>query len=202
MRKQKQESIAVPVELMGKHSLYPNLPQGSRLLIRVNGREFSHCDRVVVYLSSLFFVGGLFWVPALYGLAMRSLSNIPKQQKLKKALYTAALVFMTAMYAAGPHRKADLGERVKVRKWKLWRSWMRFFAFEVVSDAKKEYSREFLEKQAIVGISPHGIFPFGLAFATLSELSGVAFGRMRPVVASATQLIPFVRDVLKWVGAV
>jgi len=79
---------------------------------------------------------------------------------------------------------------------------MRFFALEIVADAETDYSRELLEKQAIVGISPHGIFPFGLAFATLSELSGVAFGRMRPVVASATQLIPFVRDVLKWVRAV
>ncbi|CAJ1939771.1 unnamed protein product [Cylindrotheca closterium] len=106
------------------------------------------------------------------------------------------------MYAVGPHRKPDIGERIKVRKWKLWGSWMRFFALEIVVDAETYYSRELLEKQAIVGISPHGIFPFGLAFATLSELTGVAFGKIRPVVATATKLLPFVRDVLKWVGAV
>lgn len=78
---------------------------------------------------------------------------------------------------------------------------MRFFALEIIADAETEYSRELLEKQAIVGVSPHGIFPFGLAFATLSEISAVAFGRIQPVVASATQLIPFVRDVLQWVRA-
>lgn len=186
---------------MTKHSIYPSLPPGSQLLVRVNGSQFSHYDRMVVYLSSLFFVGGLFWVPALYGWAVRRLSNIPTKQKRKRALYTAAIIFITAMYASGPHRKPDMGERVKVRKWKLWKSWMRFFALEIVSDAEKEYSRELLEKQAIVGVSPHGIFPFGLAFATLSETSSVAFGRIRPVVASATQLIPFVRDVLQWVRA-
>ena len=187
---------------MAKHSLYPTQPPGSRRLVRVDERDFSHYDRLVVYLSSLFFVGGLFWLPLLYGLVVRKLSKIPKKQKRKRALYTAALIFVTTMYVAGPHRKPDTGARFNVRKWKLWKSWMRFFAFEIVADAEKSYSRELLAKQAIVGISPHGIFPFGLAFATLSESSSAAFGRMRPVVASATQFIPFVRDVLKWVSAV
>ena len=42
----------------------------------------------------------------------------------------------------------------------------------------------------------------GLAFATLPSQASAAFGLIRPVVASATQFIPFVRDVLKWVSAV
>ena len=47
-----------------------------------------------------------------------------------------------------------------------------------------------------------GIFPFGLAFAALSESSQSAFGKFRAVVASATQMIPWVRDVLRWVRAI
>jgi len=187
---------------MARHSIYPRPPPGSKILVRVNEREFSAYDQLVVYLSSLFFVGGLFWVPVLYGWAIGRLSRIPKEQKRRRALYTAALVCITALYAVGPHRKSSVGDKINVRKWSLWRSWVRFFAFEIVADSEIEYSKQVLVEKAIVGVSPHGIFPFGLAFATLSDLSSLAFGRMRPVVASATQLIPFVRDVLKWVRAV
>ena len=64
---------------------------------------------------------------------------------------------------------------------------MRFFAFEVVAD---EYNsvKELVNEQAILGISPHGIFPFGLAFAALSDQATHAFGSFRAVVASATQV--------------
>ena len=43
----------------------------------------------------------------------------------------------------------------------------------------------------------------GLAFAALpTEASAALFGKFRAVVATATQLLPWVRDVLKWVNAV
>ena len=77
---------------------------------------------------------------------------------------------------------------------------MRFFAFEVVAD---EYDsiKDLVHEQAILGISPHGIFPFGLAFAALSDQASQAFGSFRAVVATSTQLLPWVRDVLRWVNA-
>jgi hypothetical protein len=78
---------------------------------------------------------------------------------------------------------------------------MRFFAFEVVADDENSV-KDLIHKQAILGISPHGIFPFGLAFAALSEQSAKVFGPFRAVVATATELLPWVRDVLRWVRAV
>jgi hypothetical protein len=184
---------------MAKHSIYPTLPRGSQVLVRVSGTEFTLRDRLVVYGSSLFFIGSLFWVPSIYAWAINRLRSIPKDQPRRRAMYIFFLVGVTALYAAGPHRRANL---VQVRKWSLWKAWLRFFAFEVVADGGINSVKDLLQGQAIVGISPHGIFPFGLAFATLTDLSSEAFGRLRPVVASATQLIPFVRDVLKWVSAV
>lgn len=187
---------------MGKHSIYPTLPRGSQVLIKVHGTDFTFHDRLVVYASALFFVGSMFWLPSMYAWALHRLRSIPKDEPRRRAMYTVFLVGITALYAAGPHRRARVGDFIQVRKWSLWGAWLRFFALEVVADAGLDSVKDLLQGQAIVGISPHGIFPFGLAFATLSDLSSEAFGRLRPVVASATQLIPFVRDVLKWVRAV
>ena len=77
---------------------------------------------------------------------------------------------------------------------------MRYVAYEVVAD---EYNsvKDLANQQAILGISPHGIFPFGLGFAALSDEADEAFGSFRAVVATATQLIPWIRDLLIWVRA-
>lgn len=186
---------------MAQHSIYPARPRGSTTLLKVSGNQLTLYDRLVVIGSSLFFVGGIFWVPALYAYLVKKIRNIPKDQKRKRVIYSTLLISLTALFISGPHRNPRVGEIVKVRKWRLWKSWMRFFAFEVVAD-DFDSVREFIDKQAIVGISPHGLFPFGLAFAALSENSQIAFGRFRAVVASATQMIPWVRDVLRWVKAV
>ena len=104
-------------------------------------------------------------MPVMYGWAVRKVSKIPKEQKRRRAIYIAALIFITTMYAAGPHRKPDVGNRFDVRKWKLWKSWMRFFAFEIVADMKTGDESDLLKEQVVVGISPHGVFPFSLAMA-------------------------------------
>jgi 1-acyl-sn-glycerol-3-phosphate acyltransferase len=157
-------------------------------------------DRAVVTASSLFFVGGVVWVPALCAWLVRRYRKIPKDQKRRRAIYAGLLFTTTALLVAGPHRTPKFGTSVKVHEWKLWNSWMRFFAFQVVLDNKETLLS--LKDQAILGISPHGIFPFGLAFAALTDASSQVFGRFRAVVATATQLLPWVRDVLKWVDAV
>lgn len=181
-------------------SIYPLNPIGSRSIVRVSGDELTNYDRLIVGLSSLFFVGGVFWVPAVYAWLINRYQRIPVDQKRRRAICAALLLSLTTLYAMGPHRNPKMGERVKVHKWGLWKSWMRFFAFEVVAD---EYDsiKDLVHEQAILGISPHGIFPFGLAFAALSEQAAHAFGSFRAVVASATQLLPWVRDVLRWVNA-
>jgi hypothetical protein len=58
------------------------------------------------------------------------------------------------------------------------------------------------DQPAILAIIPHGIFPFALALSTLPETAARAFGEFRPVVATATALLPIVRGILAWIGAV
>mmetsp|Transcript_21856 Transcript_21856/g.35181 ORF Transcript_21856/g.35181 Transcript_21856/m.35181 type:complete len:199 (-) Transcript_21856:113-709(-) len=182
-------------------SVYPLTPSGSKVLLRVSGNELSAYDRLVVVTSSLFFVGGVFWVPALYAWLIKRFRDIPKDQTKRRAIYASLLISVTALYAVGPHRNPKVGEWIRVHKWSLWKSWLRFFAFEVVADEYDTF-KNLVDQPAILGISPHGIFPFGLAFAALSEQSEKVFGSFRAVVATATQLIPWVRDVLIWVRAV
>ena len=183
-----------------RSSIYPLNPTGSTSVVRVSGDLLTNYDRFVVGISSLFFVGGVFWVPAGYVWLVKKFRRIPPDQKRRRAIYAALIFSITTLYAIGPHRNPKVGDWVRVHKWGLWKSWMRFFAFEVVAD---EYNsvKDLVHKQAILGISPHGIFPFGLAFAALSDQASVAFGSFRAVVATATQLIPWVRDVLIWVKA-
>ena len=183
-------------------SVYPLHPHGSEVIVNFSETDMTAYDRLVVYASSLFFVGGVFWVPAFYAWAWKKYRSIPKNERKRRAIYLAFIVAGSALFAVGPHRKRKVGEWIDVHRWSLWKSWLRYFAFEIVADNGLDSIKDFIDRQAIVAVSPHGIFPFGLAFAALSEASAKAFGRFRAVVASATQMIPWVRDVLVWVHAV
>ena len=183
-------------------SIYPLRPPGSEVIVRFSDNDLTAWDRLVVYSSSLFFVGGVFWVPAVYAWAWKKFQSIPQNERKRRAVYLGLILTTTALVTFGPHRNSRVGNWIHVHKWSLWKSWLRFFAFEIVADQGFESINDLRQKQAIVTVSPHGIFPFGLAFAALSEASEQAFGRFRAVVASATQMIPWVRDVLRWVDAV
>ena len=139
-------------------------------------------------------------MPAVYVYLVKRYRRIPPDQKRRRAIYFALMISISTLFAIGPHRNPKVGNWIKVHKWGLWKSWMRFFAFEIVADCNDSV-KDLVHKQAILGISPHGIFPFGLAFAALSDQASQAFGSFRAVVATATQLIPWVRDVLRWVDA-
>mmetsp|Transcript_2562 Transcript_2562/g.6023 ORF Transcript_2562/g.6023 Transcript_2562/m.6023 type:complete len:385 (-) Transcript_2562:1281-2435(-) len=181
-------------------SIYPLNPVGSKTILRVSPDTLTNYDRFVVAWSSLFFVGGVFWVPAVYVWLVKRFRRIPPDQKRRRAMYATILFSITTLYAIGPHRNPKVGDWLRVHRWGLWKSWLRFFAFEVVAD-EFDSVKDLVNQQAILGISPHGIFPFGLAFAALSDQASLAFGSFRAVVASATQLVPWVRDVLRWVRA-
>ncbi len=183
-------------------SVYPLHPPGSEVIVKFSENDLTTFDKLVVYTSSLFFVGGVFWVPAVYGWAWRKFQLIPKTEKKRRAAYLGLIIAGSAFVAVGPHRNRHVGAWINVHKWSLWKSWLQFFAFEIVADQGFDSVKHLLDNQAIITVSPHGIFPFGLAFAALSEASEKAFGRFRAVVASATQMIPWVRDVLRWVDAV
>ena len=175
------------------NSLYPLHPPGSEVVVRYSGNDLTTYDRLVVYASSLFFVGGVFWVPALYVWAWKKFQSIPKTERKRRAVYLSFVIAASTFFAVGPHRNRRVGDWINVYNWSLWKSWLRFFAFEIVADQGINSVKDVIDRQSIVAVSPHGIFPFGLAFAALSDASRKAFGRFRAVVASATEMIPWVR---------
>ena len=182
-----------------KSSIYPLNPPGSQTLVIQTANALTLADRLLVYASSVFVVGGVFWVPAFYIWAVRRFRAIPKGQVKRRALYGTLLLSLTALFVAGPHRNHRFGKCVHVKKWSLWKAWARFLALEIVAD-QGYIDKNLMGNQAILAVSPHGVFPFSLAFAAISDLK--PFGKFRAVVASATDYFPWVRDLLKWVNAV
>ena len=190
-------------ELGPRGSIYPcELPSGSQVLIKIPaGEQISLLDRSLVAISSLFVVGSVAWVPLVFVWAWRRWKKIPEDQKRRRAIYGSLLLACVAAKVLGPHRRPQVGEWLKARDWYLWKSWLRFIAFEVVADSAKA-AKDMRNEQAILAISPHGLFPFALAFAALPEQASEAFGYFRPVVATATNLFPFVNTFLKWLRSV
>jgi 1-acyl-sn-glycerol-3-phosphate acyltransferase len=159
-----------------------------------------------VAISSLLVVGSVVWVPLAFVWAWKRWEKIPREDKKRRAIYGALLLACIAMKAMGPHRYHKVGSLLRARHWSLWKSWLRFFAFEVVADsARAAKAMDRLNQdgqQSILAVSPHGLFPFALAFAALPEQASQAFGYFRPVAATATNLFPVVNTFLKWLRAV
>ena len=184
-------------------SIYPaQHPPGSQVLVRIaDGGALSWLDSSLVTISSLVVVGSVAWVPIVFVWAWRRWKKIPKDQTHRRAIYGSLLLACLAVKVLGPHRQPRVGEWLNARHWYLWKSWLRFIAFEVVADSAKA-ATDLRNKQTILAVSPHGLFPFALAFAALPEQASQAFGYFRPVVATATNLFPVVNTFLKWLRSV
>jgi hypothetical protein len=179
-------------------SIYPLHPPGSRLLFRISESELNTLDRCVVAASSIFVVGAFAWVPVLYTWAWRKWKSIPVKDKRQRATYAGIILVSVALLARGPHRSPRVGQWLRVRKWKLWTAWLKFIAMEVISDQEPNLGLNVQKDKAILAFVPHGIFPFAFAFGALPEISQKAFGVFRPVVATATNFLPVVSDLLLW----
>lgn len=183
-------------------TLYPLPPKHSKVLLRQEDPP-SLVDRIAVAASSLFFVGSVVWVPSLVILLWRKWKNIPQSNKRKRIIVGGILLSVIAVYVAGPHRTARVGEWAKIRKWNLWKRWFRYLALEVVLDGvTSQQSFDPRKERSIIAFVPHGIFPFSLAFGVLPDAMRDIFGTVRPVVATATKFLFFVNDILQWLGAV
>lgn len=178
-------------------SLYPSYPKGSQILLRIPANQMTVFDQTMVMLSSLLIVGSVAWVPLTYAWAWKRWMTIPKEQKQRRLVYATLLMSLAAFAAVGPHRSPRVGKWLHARKWYLWRAWLKFVALEVVADSTTP-SFDVQSDQTILAITPHGLFPFALALATLPEQASQAFGYFRPVVATATSLFPFVNSFLCW----
>ena len=166
-------------------------------------KSLSKLDDIAVKLSSLFFVGSVVWVPSLFIYVYKKWKNTPKEDEKKRKFYRNIFLSLCLCTIIGPHRHPKVGEWLRAREWKLWHAWMRYISFEVIQEEiqdKRKFNPK--EDQAILAFSPHGIFPFSIAFSVLPKAANDIFGRYRPVVASATRLFPGVRTLLEWLEQV
>jgi hypothetical protein len=197
-------------------SIYPLHPEGSRVIFRLPEQDVTLVDRVVVAASSLFVVGAFAWAPFLsvYTIVRRwrcialddAIDDTTRQRK-RVRLASFVLVALT-LVAYGPHRSPRLGRWLRIRHWKLWTCWLKFIAMQVIVDQTSasterqplQYGSDFstTTDPAILAFCPHGIFPFAFAFGALPALASKAFGIFRPVVATATNFLPVVSDILLW----
>jgi hypothetical protein len=199
-----------------KSSVWPRHPPGSRVIVKVPETDLTLLDRVMVATSSLFIVGSVVWVPAFYVWAYRKWRSIPKHETRRRTVYATLVLAFTGIIAYGPQHSAKIGKLLQVRKWRLWKAWIKFIAMEIIADQPgvsnnnnnnnsnnpNHNDLNLQTDQAMFAFVPHGIFPFPLALAVLPEIAQRAFGIFRPVVATATALFPFVRDILMWVDSV
>lgn len=196
--------IAADNRALRSSSIYPQHPEGSRVICRVSPSELTVVDRLMVGASSLLIVGSVAWVPAFCVWVYRRWRVV--KDKRKKRIYGALILSACCLAAFGPHRSESFGARYKVRKWTLWKAWLRYIGFTVLSDQYQNSTTENeeldLQEKAILAFVPHGIFPFAFAFGVLPEMGEKAFGIFRPVIATAANLFPLVRDILSWTNPV
>jgi hypothetical protein len=166
-------------------------------------------DKIIVGASSLIIVGSFLWVPSIYAWALYKWRTIPKTHVRKRAIYAAIILSSVAFLSWGAgggqrsHQKQiQFGSWIRVRKWKIWSSWLKFIAMEVVADVSQNPSllSSDNKQQSMLAFCPHGIFPFAFAFGALPEIAQKAFGIFRPVVATATNYFPIVNVFLRWLG--
>ena len=169
----------------------------------------SYTDEIAVRLSSLFIVGSVVWGPFLtYKLVTKVWNKYGVDTKSKRNLILFGTI-VSVLLIIGPHRHHRVGKALNARGWNIWKSWLKFVAFEVIQDIGNENDDsisssplDLLCQQAILSIVPHGIFPFSLGLAALPEDAIQAFGVFRPVVATATSFFPILRTLISWMGAV
>jgi hypothetical protein len=192
-------------------SIYPLHPPGTRVIVKIPETELTFLDRVLVASSSLFIVGSVIWVPACLCWSIKRWRAIPKHETRRRTVYAAMIIAFYGIIFAGPQHSASIGKLLQVRKWRIWRAWIRFIAMEIISDQPSvpnsinnnmNKTLNLQTDKAIFAFVPHGIFPFPIALAVLPEIAQRAFGIFRPVVATATALFPIVRDMLMWVDKV
>lgn len=192
-------------------SIYPLLPSGSRVIHRTSENDLTTLDRLIVVSNSLFMVGSVIWIPAGLIWALMKMRKRQQQEQLsttdnpqeqrKKRLHTALALSALALLVTARLQSHKVGEWLQVRKWRVWTSWLRFLAMEVIADNNSWDIEEFRKRQAMLVFIPHGIFPFGICAPALPELGQQVFGRFRAVVAAATRYYPFVGTLISWARA-
>ena len=188
-------------------SLYPSSSGRAvppQTLLRLPQDPWTWSNQLGIAASSLVIVGSIAWVPAVYLWLYQKWKAIPPTQKRKRAFYAALLLAGTTLLVVGPQRKPAFAKRIGFRKWRIWKLWCQFVALEVWRDSKHSTTAtdKYKTSPGITAIAPHGIFPFAIGIAGIPDMARLAFGKLRVMVATATYLLPLVRDIISMVHAV
>ncbi len=129
-----------------------------------------------------------------------SKNNKKEENKKKRRFY--GKMFIASVLIGIFHRNKKVGEFLQFRKWRMLKAWLNYMACEVIcelplSDAAND-NFDTKKDQAIFAIIPHGIVPFALGFASWPQVIQNAFGEFRPVAATATHFLPFLRTLMDW----
>ena len=162
-------------------------PEGSQTLYKASP-NLTPLDNALVILSSLGVIGSVLYTPIL----LKALYNyykkhIRKASKTKKRIFVSLILASAWVCIVGPHRNPKVGEYLNFRHWRLWNAFVKYVAMEVRLDSSDTQYKYNLHKdqQAIVSVIPHGIFPFSLGLAALSDGVTTAFPKFRPIVGKS-----------------
>ncbi|CBN75192.1 mono-or diacylglycerol acyltransferase type 2 [Ectocarpus siliculosus] len=138
----------------------------------------------VVATSSVLLIGSFFWVPAYLYYVWR---NKCKTRR-RKALFLACLV----AFLAGP-----MPVTRRIARLSVWNRFWRYFSGSFVGEMDACRG-----KQSLFCLVPHGVFPFGVALASLGRANETVFNAAKPVCASIMLRTPIIGNILRMIGAV
>ncbi len=94
-------------------------------LVSPQTKVVSKLDHAIVSISSLFFVGGVVWVPALFIWLYRKWKNTPndcEENEKKRKRYRNLLITFTVIGVLGPHRTRKFGKIIDFRNWRAFKA--------------------------------------------------------------------------------
>ena len=185
---------------MSKNQIKPTFTT----LVAPKSNNISRTDHLIVILSSLFVGTSFVWLPAVYIWLYRKWTKTPDDEGngKKRRIYRNIIITAALIGIIGPHRNEKFAQIFDCKNWRIVKAWVNYLSYEVISEATHDHNFDMKNDQAILGVAPHGILPFSLGFASLPQIGIDTFGKFRPVAASATRFLPFLRSLMDWAGSI
>ncbi|KAG5187160.1 mono-or diacylglycerol acyltransferase type 2 [Tribonema minus] len=163
------------------------IPRAVATVAAVSPAKHRSLNDLFVVANSLVLIGSFFWVPAGAYVFYKKYCTTRKR-KLAFAAVLAAIIMV------------PLPECRRVTRLRIWRMFLRYFSGRAVGHLSKDAGDH--QQQALYCLVPHGIFPFGIAFAALSDFHESVFNSARPIVANGILHMPVIGHILRMLGAV
>jgi len=144
-------------------------------------------DTAVVTTQSLAVVGVFYWIPAVLAYAATCIKERRRQ----------AAIVLTALASIVLSARLPWQTWPAFRQSGMWESVMRYFQVRIVGHR----SSLIAGRQAVYGVTPHGIVPYSLGLLAFGKLSSI-FNHPRIVIASVVRWIPLFAQVLLFGGAI